>query len=117
MKDKQPKIYRMNDCDTVIAYSKEEAIKYYFEEGNTCESLEWIATECEEEKRLSKGMWFVCSKEDMWERALSLNEHKDKAFRVGQWNCDPAMYVTFQYIIDNLLSKVDIPGTICSTEY
>ncbi len=114
--DKKPKIYRMNDVDTVIARSKKEAIDYYLLEGGTCESRNFIAEECEEEKWLSKGRWFVVSKEDLWKRAESLDEYKDKAFRVGKWYGCPAMYVTFRYVIDNLLSKIDIPCIICSTE-
>ena len=113
--NKKPKIYRMNDVDTVIAYSKKEAIDYYLLEGGTCESRDFIAEECEEEKRLSKGMWLVCNKEDIWERALNLGEHE--TFKVGKWNCDPAMYVSFRWIIDNFLNHIDIPSVICSTEY
>ena len=118
MKNITPKIYRMNDFDTVIAYSKREAINWYFENSETGDSKEEIAIECERETDLTEGYWWNCHyPEDLWERANKLNEYKQEEIRVSKWAGDPAYWVTFQYVIDNLLDKLEIPGIICTTEY
>lgn len=116
MDDKKPKIYRMNDFDTVIAYSKKEAVNWYFKEWNSTDSKEEIAIECEQERKLSKTFWWNCrNPEELWDRAMKLNQGEE--IKVSTWASDPAYLVSFQYVIENLLERLDIPGLICTTEY
>lgn len=116
MADKKPKIYRMGDCDTVIAYSKRDAVNWYFKEGGTCENLADIAIECEREKDLSETFWWNCwEAKDLWDRAIKLKLGEE--IKVSTWAGDPAYLVTFQYVLDNLLDRISIPSIICSTEF
>ena len=112
-----PKIYRMNEFDTVIAYSKRDAVDWYWKEYFSSELRENINEECKRETDLSKGYWWnCCCPEDLWEGVNKLKEYKQEEPRV-KWAGDPAYWVTFQYVLDNLLDKLEIPGIICTTEY
>jgi len=114
---KIPKIYKMNDFDHVIACSKREAVNWYFEEYDN-DTKEEIALECERVTNLSHGFWWNCyDPKALWDRAMKVSEHKQEEIRVSKWAGDPAYLVTFQYVLDNLLDKLDIPGIICTTEY
>ena len=59
--NKKPKIYRMNEFDTVIACSKKEAVDWYWQEYFSADGRESIREECTREKDLSKGYWFNLS--------------------------------------------------------
>lgn len=116
MNKNEPKIYRMNDCDTLIAYSKKEAVDWYFKEWNSTDTKEEIAIECERETDLSKTFWWNCrSPKELWDRVNKLTEEEE--IKVSTWAGDPAYLVSFQYVIENLLERLDIPGLICTTEY
>lgn len=117
MNNKKPKIYSMNDCDTVIAYSKKEAVewycnKYVYMSKTDCE---YVRNECTREADLSKGYWFNLSPKQVLDKIMSL-EHCEE-LKVSMWAGDPAYWVTFKYAIENLLGRIDIPGIICTTEY
>ena len=115
MSDKKLKIYRMNDCDTVIAYSKKEAIEWYFLEYHTDDKREHIRNECTRETGLSQGYWFNLSPKLFLNKIYSLKVGEE--LRVANWAGDPAYWVTFKYALENLLDRIDIPGIICTTEY
>lgn len=115
MKDKKPKIYRMNDCDTVIAYSKKEAVGWYCNEYHSKFELKSINCECTRETDLSKGFWFNLSDKRFLDKIMSLKNGEE--LRVSRWADDPAYWVTFKHALENLLDRIDIPGIICTTEY
>jgi len=117
MSDKKiPKIYQMNDCDTMIAYSKREAVDYYFAEIDPGDTKEEIALECERMTDLSNEFWWNCfSPKDLWDRAMKLGW--DEKLTIEKQEGDPAYKVSFKYVLENFLDKLEIPGIICSTEY
>lgn len=112
---KKPKIYSMNDCDTVIAYSKKEAVEWYLNNCFSGVEIEDIKNECSRETDLSKGYWFNLTPNKFLDKILSLKHGEE--LKVSNWAGDPAYWVTFKYAIENLLDKIDIPGIICTTEY
>ena len=115
MNNKKPKIYRMNDQDTVIAYSKKEAVDHYFHEEYPDDDIETVHKDCRLERNLKDGFWWVSSEEEVMEKINNLGAYDE--IKVGNWAGQISFWVTFKYVIDNLLSKVDIPCIICSTEY
>lgn len=114
-KSKRPKIYSMNDCDTVIAYSKKEAVCWYSYKYHAGDKYEDIRNECIRETDLSKGYWFNLPPKQVLDKIMSLKHGEE--LKVSMWAGDPAYWVTFKYAIENLLDRIDIPGIICTTEY
>ncbi len=115
MNNKKPKIYSMNDCDTVIAYSKKEAVDWYCNEYHSKFELKSINYEATRETDLSKGYWFNLTPNKFLDKIMSLKHGEE--LKVSMWAGDPAYWVTFKYAIENLLDRIDIPGIICTTEY
>jgi hypothetical protein len=115
MKNKKPKIYRMNEQDTVIAYSKKEAVDWYLTEYFGGDDYKSINEECERETDLSKGYWYNLPPNKFYDKIMSLA--CDEELRVSKWAGDPAYWVTFEHVLENLLDEIDIPGIICTTEW
>ena len=114
--NKKAKIYQMNECDSVIAYSKKEAVDWYWEEFFGSNGREEIRAECERVKDLAgNGLWYNQSPDKFMETVMNLKAGEE--LRICNWSGDPAYWITFEEFLENLIDKVDIPGIICSTEY
>ena len=114
--DKKPKIYRMNDFDTVIAWNKKQAIEHYFYEEYPDDDIETVEKECCLERNLNKGFWWMSNEKEITDKINKLENYGDE-IKVGRWACEICFWVTFKEVINKLLDRVDIPGIICSTEY
>ncbi len=113
MTEKRLKFYQMDECDTVIAYSKREAIVWYSNEVG----IDINQLEVDRITNLKSGMWWSISGKDLIEKILKMPHNR--YLRVGSWAGDVAYWVTFEKILDDpeLLKKVDIPSVIRTTEY
>ena len=115
MENKKPKIYRMNEFDIVIAYSKKEAVTWYSIECFSGDDYKSIREECIRETDLSQGYWYNLPPDKLLNKVMNLNGGEE--LRVSNWAGDPAYWVTFEYVLENLLGEIDIPGIICTTEW
>lgn len=112
---KVPKIYRMNDFDTVIAYSKDRAVEFYFNEDGVDGSIEEIRKECKREHDLNAKFWYMMGDKKLVEKIYSLGEYDE--IIVGRFAGELSIEISFKEAIEKYLDSFDIPGIICSTEY
>lgn len=110
------RIYKMNDCDIVIAHSRKEAIEWY--EDYTTDISGEVEENIELVRNLKKGFWWNCYKEELFmEKMRSLKEGDE--LKVGVWASNLAYWVTYEEVLKDStkIKDMEIPGIISTTEW